>query len=78
MFQIEKIKNYGTYADYDISKVEWDGKLNKNNVIYAPNGTGKTSLSLIFESLKGDDSLISKKKEFIFRWYSKYYFKKRR
>lgn len=62
MFQIEKIKNYGTYADYDISKVEWDGKLNKNNVIYAPNGTGKTSLSLIFESLKGDDSLISKKK----------------
>ncbi|MCY7078057.1 AAA family ATPase [Streptococcus oralis] len=62
MFQIEKIKNYGTYADYDISKVEWDGKLNKNNVIYAPNGTGKTSLSLIFESLKGDDNLISKKK----------------
>lgn len=59
--KIISIKNFGPFANYN-SGQGWDGTFSKNNVIYAPNGSGKTSLSLIFESLRGSPHLINKKK----------------
>lgn len=62
MFEkIINIKNYGPFVNYNSGK-GWDGCFTKNNIIYAPNGSGKTSISLIFESLKGRPQLIHKKK----------------
>ncbi len=43
---------------------DWDENLKKINVIYAPNGSGKTSLAVIFQSLSGNNDLILKKKSF--------------
>jgi energy-coupling factor transporter ATP-binding protein EcfA2 len=36
----------------------------KTNVIYAPNGSGKTSLAVLFNSLSGNNELVLKKKSF--------------
>ena len=50
---INKIIEISNFAVFDSLKFtngnssDWDGVLQKNTVIYAPNGTGKTSLSLI-------------------------------
>ena len=43
---------------------DWDGVFQKTNVIYAPNGSGKTSLAVLFNSLAGNNELILKKKSF--------------
>lgn len=59
-----QISNYGKFKDFNISSSDWDGTFKKNNIIYAPNGSGKTSLSLLFNSIKGDDSVVLKKQTF--------------
>lgn len=56
------IKNYGTFENFNIKNSDWDGSFKKINAIYAPNGTGKTSFSLIFRSLNNDDQLLWKKR----------------
>ena len=38
------IKNYGKFSNFNIASSDWDGTFKKNNVIYAPNGSGKTLL----------------------------------
>ena len=58
-----EIKNFGTFNNFKGTQTDWHGVFNKNNIIYAPNGTGKTSLSLIFQSLeKRNSEIIIKKK----------------
>lgn len=64
--KIIKIKGVGKYTDYKINRELWDGELNKENVIYGENGTGKTTLTLILRSLSGKNNLIQKKKTFGF------------
>lgn len=61
--KIIQIKNYGTFENYNCDGDFWDGKLLKNNIIYAPNGSGKTSISLIFQSLmnNNNDTIFKKK-----------------
>lgn len=56
------IKNYGKFKDFKLQNTDWDGTFKRINLIYAPNGSGKTSISLLFESLKGNNDLILKKK----------------
>lgn len=43
---------------------DWDGVFQKTNVIYAPNGSGKTSLAVLFNSLSGNNEIVLKKKSF--------------
>lgn len=64
--KILKIKGVGKYYDYKINRELWDGELNKENVIYGENGTGKTTLTLILRSLSGKNNLIQRKKTFGF------------
>lgn len=64
--RITVMKNFGTYSNYKPSKnfPEWDGTFKKNNIIYAHNGSGKTTFSLIFQSLSsGSGEVLVKKKE---------------
>lgn len=58
------IHNYGKFRNFNIVDSDWDGTFRKTNVIYAPNGSGKTSLALLFNSLNGDNDLLLKKKSF--------------
>lgn len=58
------ICNYGKFTNFNIKDSDWDGTFRKTNVIYAPNGSGKTSLALLFNSLSGDNELLLKKKSF--------------
>ena len=63
--RITVMKNFGTYSTYKPSKnfPEWDGTFKKNNIIYAHNGSGKTTFSLIFQSLSsGSGEVLVKKK----------------
>lgn len=62
--KIVSIHNYGKFKKFNICDSDWDGTLNKVNVVYAPNGSGKTSLALLFSSLKGNNSIVLKKKSF--------------
>lgn len=55
------IKNIGKLAKLNLRNGNWDGVFSRSNIIYAPNGTGKTTLSMIFQSMKGDENLIKKK-----------------
>ncbi len=59
-----QINSYGKFSDFNINYSNWDGTFKKNNIIYAPNGSGKTSLALLFSSMKGDNSIILKKQTF--------------
>lgn len=59
-----EIKNYGKFRNFNIRHSNWDGSFKKNNTIYAPNGSGKTSLALLFSSMKGDSSIVLKKQTF--------------
>jgi len=61
---IVSIRNYGTFTSFNAGNDNWNGCLKKANVIYATNGSGKTSLSILFRSLKGINELILKKKAF--------------
>lgn len=58
------IKNIGRFSKLNLRNGDWDGVFQKSNIIYAPNGTGKTTLSMIFQSMKGDVNLIKKKVTF--------------
>ena len=58
------IHNYGKFKNFNINDSDWDGTFRKTNVIYAPNGSGKTSLAVLFNSLAGNNELILKKKSF--------------
>ena len=55
------IKNIGKLAKLNLRNGNWDGVFLKSNIIYAPNGTGKTTLSMVFQSMKGEEDLIKKK-----------------
>lgn len=59
-----KIKNYGRFKNFTKNDSDWDGTFRKVNVIYAPNGMGKTSLAVIFRSIIDEDYLIEKKHAF--------------
>ncbi len=59
-----QINNYGKFSDFNIAYSNWDGSFKKNNIIYAPNGSGKTSLSSLFNSMKGDNDMVFKKQTF--------------
>lgn len=58
------IKNYSKFKNFNTSISDWDGVFKKTNVIYAPNGSGKTSLAVLFNSLSGNNELVLKKKSF--------------
>lgn len=58
-----EINDYATFSKFICGKNNWDGNLQKNNIVYAPNGSGKTSFSLIFQSLsENNNQMILKKK----------------
>ena len=59
-----QIKNYAKFRNFDVRNSNWDGSFKKNNVIYAPNGSGKTSLALLFSSMKSDNGIVLKKQTF--------------
>lgn len=58
------IKNYGRFVNYTSKASDWDGSFQKINIVYAPNGSGKTSLAELFKSTTGDDDVIAKKQTF--------------
>ncbi len=55
------IKNFGTFQNFTIKDSDWDGVFKKINVIYGGNGKGKTSFSIILQSLNKNDILMTKK-----------------
>lgn len=58
------IKNYGRFSSYCAKNTDWDGTFKKINIIYAPNGSGKTSLAELFRSTLGDAEIVTKKQTF--------------
>lgn len=62
--KINYIRGYSKFANHDSNSAGSYGALGRVTVIYAPNGSGKTSLSVMFRSMKGDNSLVSKKRSF--------------
>ncbi len=63
----QKIKGVGRYSNYLATNVPTEQKVDdfqKFNLIYGENGTGKTTLTHILRSLKGDDEFLLKKKTF--------------
>ncbi len=56
------VKNFNKFDDLTKNKTDWDYSFKKVNVIYAPNGSGKTSLSLMFKSLCDNTSIEAKNK----------------
>ena len=55
------IEHFGTFENFNIKNSDWDGLFKKVNVIYGGNGKGKTSFSIILQSLSNDDMLMTKK-----------------
>lgn len=66
------IKNYGRFANYSSKSSDWDGTFQKINIIYAPNGSGKTSLAELFRSTSGDSDIITRKQGIFRIKYFKY------
>lgn len=62
--KLVKIKNVGQYSVATAPFPDWNGVFEKTNIIYGENRSGKTTFSLIFKSLSGDDELIQRKKSF--------------
>lgn len=62
--KILEIKNVGKFKNPQFGKDNWGGQFEQCNVIYADNGNGKTTLSLLFRSLMGENGLLLKKKSF--------------
>lgn len=58
------IKHYGRFSNFCAKSTDWDGSFKKINIIYAPNGSGKTSLAELFRSTLGDGDIITKKQTF--------------
>ena len=59
--KIVSIKNFGTFKNFNIKNSDWDGVFKKINVIYGGNGKGKTSFSIVLQSLNNNDTLMTKK-----------------
>lgn len=65
--KILTIKNVGRYIDFATAKNKeyWNGELLRINIIYANNGLGKTTLAILFKSLKkGYASILKNKQSF--------------
>ena len=62
--KILHIKNYGKYKNFAPSSKFWNGVFEKTTAIYADNGSGKTTLTQMFKSLKGDSTIINRRKSF--------------
>lgn len=62
--KIVYIKDYSKFKNFNISESDWDGVFKNVNIVYAPNGSGKTSFSVLLRSIKGNSDLIIKKKTF--------------
>lgn len=62
--KIVSVKNLGNFRNLNPGRGSWNGILDKTNIIYAQNGNGKTTLSILFQSLSGDDGLLQKKRTF--------------
>lgn len=58
--KILTVKKYNKFDDLKKENTDWDFSFKKTNVIYAPNGSGKTSISLMFKSLCDNSSLDAK------------------
>jgi len=59
--KIIKIANIGKIKTFNFQTPNWNGIFKKNTIIYAPNGSGKTTISMVFQSLKDDPDLLKKK-----------------
>lgn len=62
-----KIAGTGKYLNYAHASIPAPHRttdFEKINLIYGENGIGKTTLSLILQSLRGDNNLLSKKRSF--------------
>ena len=59
--KIITIKKYNKFDDLKKSDSDWDFCFSKVNVVYAPNGSGKTSISLMLKSLCDNTSISAKK-----------------
>lgn len=57
------IKNIGVYHNINAPYNNWDGCFKNINLIYGNNGSGKTTIAIIFRSLS-DNNLLKKKKRF--------------
>lgn len=60
---IEKIltvKRYNKFDNLKKQNTDWDFSFRKINIIYAPNGSGKTSISLMLKSLCDNSSIEAK------------------
>ena len=55
------IEHFGTFENFNVKNSDWDGVFKKVNVIYGGNGKGKTSFSIILQSLCNNDVLMTKK-----------------
>lgn len=62
--KILQIENYGKYLSFKTSDGNWNGTLKKVNTIYADNASGKTTLTQLFKSIKGDNNIVKKRKSF--------------
>lgn len=60
----KKITGTGIFRDYRPAGGIAPPDFQHLNLVYGENGTGKTTLSLILQSLKGDDELMLKKRSF--------------
>ena len=58
--KIITVKNYNKFICLKKEDSDWDFSFKKVNVLYAPNGSGKTSLSLLFKSLCDNTSIDAK------------------
>ena len=59
------ISNLGKIIDWKADGKVWNGQLNKTTAIYADNGSGTTTFTQIFKSLKSDDlELFVKRRTF--------------
>lgn len=58
------IRNYAQFLNFVPVKGDWNGIFGRCNVICAPNGSGKTSISILFRSINNQSSLLGKKKSF--------------
>ncbi len=63
--KILRISNLGKFVDWKADGKGWNGQLNKITAIYADNGSGKTTFTQIFKSLKSEDlELFVKRRTF--------------
>lgn len=63
--KILRISNLGKFIDWKADGNVWNGQFNKITAIYADNGSGKTTFTQIFKSLKSEDlDLFVKRRTF--------------